>query len=104
MNKIYKLRNRYIYKPITLFERHKIIPGKTRKNIDFVQIEICNRCNLQCFSCGRNNRVNEIKKDMTLKMVKKIISQLPHLKRLDLSVVAEPLLSNHLPDIIKDDN
>jgi len=100
MNEMSKLRNKYIYKPITLFKKHKIIPGKPRKNIDFVPIEICNRCNLQCFSCGYTGRVNEIKKDMTLEQVKRIISQLPHLKRLELSVVGESLLSDHLPAVI----
>ncbi len=101
MNKVYTLNNKYIYKPFTLFKKHKIIPGKHKKNIDFIQIETCNRCNLQCFSCGRSNRVNETKKDLTLKNFKKIIDQLPHLKQLDLSVVGEPLLNNRLPDIIK---
>lgn len=95
------IRSKYIYKPISMFEEYKIIPGKAREKIEFVPIEICNRCNLSCPSCGYSNRVNCIKDDITFEKFKTIIKQLPDIKYLDLSLIGEPLLSIDLPKIVK---
>lgn len=97
--KIPNIVQKVMYDPLFMYVEHKIIPGKTPEDIDFLQIEICNRCNLRCPSCDLARR-NSISSDITFEKFKKIISKFPKLKAVDLAAVGEPTLHKELTKII----
>ncbi len=95
-----KLINKYIFDPNELFFKNRILPGNTKRRIDFVQVETCARCNLNCLACDTKRRKNK-KAFMNLETFSTIISNFPYLKKVDLVGVGEPLLNPYLPSIIK---
>ncbi len=64
-------------------------------------LEVTNRCNLLCETCPRTFEELEPPADMSLDLFRRIVDQVPDLKRAVLHGVGEPMLVRHLPDMIR---
>ncbi len=65
-----------------------------------VFIEVTNRCNLLCQTCVRTFFDREPLRSLTLKEFIMIAEQFPHMERVLLHGIGEPLLNQELPEII----
>lgn len=75
-------------------------PDKVSSQITVVKIEATTRCNLKCKMC--DHITNSRKKiDMSLDSFKIVLDKLPHLLKISLSGVGEPLLNPHIFEMIK---
>lgn len=66
-----------------------------------VFIEVTNRCNLLCQTCPHTYFDREPLKSLSLEGFIRIAEQFPHMKRVLLHGVGEPLLNRELPEIIQ---
>ncbi len=64
-------------------------------------LEVTNRCNLLCETCPRTFEELEPPADMSLDLFRRIVDQVPGLKRAVLHGVGEPMLVRELPEMIK---
>ena len=64
-------------------------------------LEVTNRCNLLCETCPRTFEALEPPADMSMALFRKIVDQVPDLRRVVLHGVGEPMLVKHLPDMIR---
>ena len=64
-------------------------------------LEVTNRCNLLCETCPRTFEDLEPPMDMSMALFRKIVDQVPGVKRVVLHGVGEPMLVKHLPDMIR---
>jgi radical SAM protein with 4Fe4S-binding SPASM domain len=63
-------------------------------------IESTTRCNEHCDQCPRTHLGREADRDISLAEVRHIVDQFPHLDRVVLHGLGEPLLNAELPEII----
>jgi radical SAM protein with 4Fe4S-binding SPASM domain len=63
-------------------------------------IEVTNRCNSRCETCVHTFREPEPLRDMTLGEFRRLVDQVPLLRRAVLHGVGEPLLNHDLPAMI----
>jgi radical SAM protein with 4Fe4S-binding SPASM domain len=68
-----------------------------------LQLEITSACNLRCMMCLVRYRppVNKLAGAMTPELFHKVVDEVPGLRRLTLQGLGEPLLSPHLPEMIR---
>jgi radical SAM protein with 4Fe4S-binding SPASM domain len=68
-----------------------------------LQLEITSACNLRCMMCLVRYRppVNKLAGAMPLELFDRLVRELPGLRRLTLQGLGEPLLSPHLPAMIR---
>ena len=66
-----------------------------------VFIEVTNRCNLLCETCPRTYFQREPLKSLSLKEFIAVAEQFPHMQRVLLHGIGEPLLNRQLPEIIR---
>ena len=64
-------------------------------------LEVTNRCNLLCETCPRTFEDLEPPMDLSMELFRKIVDQVPNVKRVVLHGVGEPMLVKHLPDMIR---
>ncbi len=64
-------------------------------------LEVTNRCNLLCETCPRTFEDLEPPMDMSMDLFRKIVDQVPGVRRVVLHGVGEPMLVKHLPDMIR---
>ena len=64
-------------------------------------LEVTNRCNLLCETCPRTFEDLEPPMDMSMELFRKIVDQVPGVRRVVLHGVGEPMLVKHLPDMIR---
>ncbi len=64
-------------------------------------LEVTNRCNLLCETCPRTFEALEPPADMSMDLFRRIVDQVPGVKRVVLHGVGEPMLVKHLPDMIR---
>ena len=67
---------------------------------DQLYIEVTNRCNSRCQTCVRTFNTLEPPRDLGLDEVRRLVDQVPLLRRVVLHGVGEPLLNRDLPAII----
>ncbi len=63
-------------------------------------IESTSRCNEACDQCPRTHLGREADRDISLAEARKIVDQLPNLRRVVLHGLGEPLMNRELPQII----
>jgi radical SAM protein with 4Fe4S-binding SPASM domain len=68
-----------------------------------LQLEITSACNLRCMMCLVRYRppVNKLAGAMALPLFHRLVGEVPGLRRLTLQGLGEPLLSPHLPEMIR---
>jgi radical SAM protein with 4Fe4S-binding SPASM domain len=68
-----------------------------------LQLEITSACNLRCTMCLVSYRppVNKLAGAMPPELFRRLVDDLPQLNRLTLQGLGEPLLSPHLPEMIR---
>jgi radical SAM protein with 4Fe4S-binding SPASM domain len=68
-----------------------------------LQLEITSACNLRCMMCLVRYRppVNKLAGAMALPLFHRLVAEVPGLRRLTLQGLGEPLLSPHLPEMIR---
>jgi radical SAM protein with 4Fe4S-binding SPASM domain len=68
-----------------------------------LQVEITSACNLRCTMCLVSYRppVNKVDGAMPLELFRRLVGDLPALRRITLQGLGEPLLSPFLPDMIR---
>jgi radical SAM protein with 4Fe4S-binding SPASM domain len=68
-----------------------------------LQVEITSACNLRCTMCLVSYRapVNKLAGAMPLELFRRLVGDLPALRRITLQGLGEPLLSPFLPDMIR---
>src|SRR5580704_4934567 len=64
-------------------------------------LETTNRCNLLCTTCPRTFEALEPAGDMSWELFTKIVDQFPHLARVVLHGVGEPMMVPELPRMIR---
>jgi MoaA/NifB/PqqE/SkfB family radical SAM enzyme len=64
-------------------------------------LEVTNRCNLLCETCPRTFEALEPPADMSMDLFRRIVDQVPDVRRVVLHGVGEPMLVKHLPDMIR---
>ena len=64
-------------------------------------LEVTNRCNLLCETCPRTFEALEPPADMSMELFRRIVDQVPDVKRVVLHGVGEPMLVKHLPQMIR---
>ncbi len=64
-------------------------------------LEVTNRCNLLCETCPRTFEDLEPPADMSMELFRRIVDQVPGVRRVVLHGVGEPMLVKHLPDMIR---
>ena len=64
-------------------------------------LEVTNRCNLLCETCPRTFEDLEPPADMSMELFRRIVDQVPDVRRVVLHGVGEPMLVKHLPDMIR---
>ncbi len=64
-------------------------------------LEVTNRCNLLCETCPRTFEELEPPADMSMELFRRIVDQVPGVRRVVLHGVGEPMLVKHLPDMIR---
>jgi len=64
-------------------------------------LEVTNRCNLKCRTCPQYFGMPEPTADLTMDRFYAVVEQLPHLRRVVLHGIGEPLLNRHLPEMIR---
>ena len=64
-------------------------------------LEVTNRCNLLCETCPRTFEALEPPMDLSMDLFRKIVDQVPSVRRVVLHGVGEPMLVKHLPDMIR---
>src|SRR6478736_1036446 len=64
-------------------------------------LETTNRCNLLCTTCPRTYEELEPPADMSWKLFKSIVDQVPNLVRAVLHGVGEPMLVKNLPRMVR---
>ena len=64
-------------------------------------LEVTNRCNLLCETCPRTFEALEPPADMSMDLFRRIVDQVPGVKRVVLHGVGEPMLVKHLPQMIR---
>lgn len=83
----------------------KFLPNYVPNLPTFIQIEVTNRCNLNCIMCCHSHdtvRPFLNSKDLTLGEFRKIIQHLPNIPmQLNLQGIGEPLLNPELFEMIK---
>ncbi|MGD8626376.1 MAG: radical SAM protein [Anaerolineae bacterium] len=67
---------------------------------DELYIEVTNRCNSLCETCVHTFREPEPLRDLTMDEFRSLVDQVPHLRRVVLHGVGEPLLNRRLPAMI----
>lgn len=67
---------------------------------DQLYIEVTNRCNSRCQTCVRTFNAWEPLRDLGLDEVRRLVDQVPLLRRVVLHGVGEPLLNRDLPAMI----
>jgi len=65
-----------------------------------VYLEVTNRCNLRCRTCPQFTGMSEAPADLSLDQVRRIVDQLPAIRRAVLHGIGEPSLNGELPAII----
>src|SRR3954469_13962727 len=68
-----------------------------------LQLEITSACNLRCVMCLVRYRppVNKLAGAMPIELFDRLVAEVPGLTRLTLQGLGEPLLSPHLPEMIR---
>jgi len=66
-----------------------------------VYLETTNRCNLLCTTCPRTYEELEPPADMSWRLFRKIVDQLPNIERAVLHGVGEPMLVRALPKMVR---
>ena len=64
-------------------------------------LEVTNRCNLLCETCPRTFEALEPPADMSMELFRRIVDQVPGVRRVVLHGVGEPMLVKHLPEMIR---
>ncbi len=64
-------------------------------------LEVTNRCNLLCETCPRTFEALEPPADMSMELFRRIVDQVPDVRRVVLHGVGEPMLVKHLPEMIR---
>ncbi|MGD0279104.1 MAG: radical SAM protein, partial [Smithella sp.] len=68
---------------------------------EYIQLEPTTKCNCNCITCGRKtSRSHLLKKDLSLDEFKRIISEIPSLKTVQLQGIGEPLMCDNFEEII----
>jgi MoaA/NifB/PqqE/SkfB family radical SAM enzyme len=67
---------------------------------DELYVEVTNRCDSRCETCVRTFETLEPLRDLTLEEFRGLVDQVPHLRRVVLHGVGEPLLNRDLPAMI----
>jgi len=68
----------------------------------FIQLEPTTKCNLSCIMCTRHTlNPKRLNKDLTLENFKKIVKQIPTLKKIKLQGMGEPFLNPELHNILE---
>ena len=64
-------------------------------------LETTNRCNLPCATCPRTFEELEPPANMGFDLFRSIVDQFPHVSRVVLHGIGEPLMVPHLPRMIR---
>ena len=64
-------------------------------------LEVTNRCNLKCTTCPQSWGMSEESADLTPETARKLLAQLPSVRRVVLHGIGEPTLNPRLPEIIE---
>ena len=87
--------------PTRYFEQVTSRESLTEQAPVCLYLEVTNRCNLLCETCPRTFEALEPPQDMSMDLFRRIVDQVPGVRRVVLHGVGEPMLVKHLPDMVR---